>query len=134
MDCASPLAGRAEVSVQLLKPLGATSTPPARGAASYNLERRGGNSGRPLLMLLCGITLVPLAEELRVADLGILSPFYADDVALENLAQTIAQILKMLMERGPDWGYLSETAKYLFILDTPGQEGAVGESLLQRVW
>ena len=46
-------------------------------------------------------------------------------MALENLAQTIAQILKLLMERGPDWGYLSETAKYLFILDTPGQEGAV---------
>ena len=35
--------------------------------------------GDPLSMVLYGITLVPLAEELRAADSGLLSPFYADD-------------------------------------------------------
>ena len=33
-------------------------------------------------MVLYGITLIPLAEELRAADPGLLSPFYADDVDL----------------------------------------------------
>ena len=48
-----------------------------------------------------GITLVPLAEELRAADPGILSPFYADDAAFDGLAQQSAQLLKLLMNRGP---------------------------------
>ena len=38
-------------------------------------------------MVLYGITLVPLAEELRSADLGLLFPFYADDAAFDGLAR-----------------------------------------------
>ena len=34
------------------------------------------------------------------------------------------QLLKMLMERGPDRYYFLEMSKSLFILDTPGQEEA----------
>ena len=37
-------------------------------------------------MVLYRITLVPLAEELRAVDSGILSPFYADDAAFERSA------------------------------------------------
>ena len=55
-------------------------------------------------MLLYGITLATLAKELRAADLGILSPFYADDAAFDGSARRSAQLLKMLMERGPDRG------------------------------
>ena len=73
-------------------------------------------------MVLYGITLAPLAEELRVADPGILSPFYADDAAFDGSSQRSAQLLKLLMKRGPEWGYFPETAKSLFILDTPGKE------------
>ena len=43
--------------------------------------------GDPLSMLLYGITLVPLAEELRAADSGLLSPFYADYVAFDGSAR-----------------------------------------------
>ena len=75
-------------------------------------------------MVLYRITLVPLDEELRAADLGLLSPSYADDTAFDGLAQRIAQLLNLLMERGPDRGYLPDTAKSLFILDTSGQEEA----------
>ena len=67
-------------------------------------------------------TLVPLVEELRAADPGILSPFYTDDVAFNCLAQRSAQLLKLLMERGPGRGYFPEPAKSLSISDTPGQE------------
>ena len=73
-------------------------------------------------MVFKGITLAPLAEELRAADPGLLSPFYADDAAFGGSARRSAQLLKMLMRRGTDQGYLPEPAKSLFISDTPGQE------------
>ena len=50
------------------------------------LSREGDTQGDPLSMVLYGITLVPLAEDLRAADLGILSLFYADDAAFDGLA------------------------------------------------
>ena len=55
-------------------------------------------------MVLYGINLVPLAEEVRAADPGLLSPFYVDDAAFDGLARHSAQLLKLLMKRGPDWG------------------------------
>ena len=79
----------------------------------------------PLLMVFYGITLAPLAEELRVADPGVLSPLYADDAAFDGSARRSAYLLKLLMKRGPDWGFLPELDKSIFISDTPGQEEAV---------
>ena len=73
-------------------------------------------------MVLYGINPVPLAKELRAVDLGILSPFYADDVAFDGLERQSAQLLKLLIERGPYQGYLPEPDKSLFISDTPGKE------------
>ena len=61
-------------------------------------------------MVLYGITLVPLAEELRAADPGLLSPYYADNAAFDGLARQSAQLLKLLMKRGPEWGYFTEPA------------------------
>ena len=48
------------------------------------LSREGVTQGDPLSTILYGITLVPLAEDLRAADLGILSPFYPDDAAFDG--------------------------------------------------
>ena len=73
-------------------------------------------------MVLYGITLVPLAEELQAADPGLLSPFYADDAAFDGSARRSAQLLKLLMKRGPDLGYLPEPDKSFFISYTPEQE------------
>ena len=53
------------------------------------LIREWVTQGEPLLMVLCGITLVPLEEELRDADPTILSPFYADDAAFDGSARQI---------------------------------------------
>ena len=55
--------------------------------------------GDPLLMVFYGITLAPLAEELRAADQGLLSLFYADDVEFDGSVQRSAQLLKLLMKR-----------------------------------
>ena len=47
-----------------------------------------------------------------------------DDAAFDGLARQSAQLLKMLMKRGPYRGYLPEPAKSIFISDTPGKEEA----------
>ena len=54
------------------------------------LSREGVTQGDPLLMVLNGINLDPLAEELRAADPGLLSPFYGDNAAFKGLAQRSA--------------------------------------------
>ena len=54
--------------------------------------------------------------------MGLLSPFYVDDTAFDGSERQISQLLKLLMKRGPDWGHFPEPNKFLFILDTPGQE------------
>ena len=73
-------------------------------------------------MVLYWITLIHFAEELRLADLGLLSPFYMDDVAFGGLTQQSAQLLNLLMKRGTDRGYFPEPDSSLCILDTPGHE------------
>ena len=85
------------------------------------LSRERLSHGDPLSMVLYGITLVPLAEQLQAADPGILSPFYADDAKFDGLARRSAQLLKLSMKRGPEWGYSHKPSKSLFILDTPVQ-------------
>ena len=84
----------------------------------------GITQGDPLSMVFNGITLIPLAEELRAVDSVLLSPLYADDAVFEGLERQSAQLLKMLMESGADWVYFPKPAKSLFLLDTPGQDEA----------
>ena len=73
-------------------------------------------------MVLYGITLVPLSEELRGAEPGLLSTFYTDDAAFDGLARQSAHLLKLLMKKGPDRDYFPEPSKSPFTFDTPGQE------------
>ena len=73
-------------------------------------------------MVLYRITLVPLAEELRAADPGLLSPFYTDDASFDSSARRSAQLLKLLTRRGPDQGYLPEPDKSLFSRTHMGQD------------
>ena len=84
-------------------------------------------------MVLYRITFVPLDEEFRAADPGLLSPFYADDEVFDGSARQSAQLLKLLMKRGLDRGYFPKPAKSLFILDTPRQEEAVRREFQRRV-
>ena len=51
------------------------------------LNRKGITHIDPLSMVMYGITLVPLAEDLRAVDLPLLSPFYADDAVFDSLPQ-----------------------------------------------
>ena len=96
------------------------------------LSKEGVTQGDFLSVVLYGITLAPLVEELRAADPGLLSPFYADDTAFDGSAQRSAQLLKLLIRKGPEWGYSPEPAKYLFILDTLGQEEAAKQEFAKE--
>ena len=51
------------------------------------LSRKGVTQGEPLLMVLYGISLVPLAEELRDVDPNILSSFYSNDSEFDGSAR-----------------------------------------------
>ena len=73
-------------------------------------------------MVLYGITLVPLAEELWANEPGILTPIYMYDTALDESARRRSQILSLIMEMGPDRRYLPKPAKSLFITDLLDQE------------
>ena len=75
-------------------------------------------------MVLYGITLVPLEEELQAADPELFYPFYADDADFDGSVQRSAQLLKLLMKSGTDQGYFPDLDKSLFVSDTPGQEAA----------
>ena len=66
------------------------------------LSRERITQGDPLSMLLYRITLSPLAAELRAAYPGRLSPFYVDDADFDGKAQQSAQLINLLMKRGPD--------------------------------
>ena len=72
------------------------------------LIQEGVTQGYSLSTVLYRITLFPLEEELRDADPTLLSPFYADDAAFDGLERRSAAQLRILMERGPDWGYFPE--------------------------
>ena len=86
------------------------------------LSREGVTQRDPLYMVLYRITLVPLCRGAPSSNPGLLSQLYADDAAFDGLARRSAQLLKLLMRRGPDRGYFPEPANSLFISDTPEQE------------
>ena len=68
-------------------------------------------------MVLYGITLVPLEEELMDTDTTLLSSLYTNYAAFDGNAQRSAAQLRLLMDRGEVQGYLYELAKSLFIAD-----------------
>ena len=49
----------------------------------------------------------------------------------DGSAQRSTQLLKLLMKRGPDRGYVPEPAKSLFISD-PGQEAAANTQFMEE--
>ena len=74
------------------------------------------------MMVPYGITLDPLTKDLRDADPRLISPFYANDAAFEGLVRRSTAKVCLLMERGPDRGYLPNPAKYIFIAYNPEEK------------
>ena len=64
-------------------------------------SREGVTQGDPLSMVLYGITLAPLAEELCASVLDLLAPLYYDDSALYGLSNSSVRLRTLLLEWGP---------------------------------
>ena len=65
-----------------------------------------------------------MAGELQAADLGLLTLLYAENAAFDGSLLRITQLLKLLMETGPDRGYLPDLSKSMFVFDTLEKEVA----------
>ena len=63
--------------------------------------------GDSLSMVIYGITLVPLVEDLRNADPTLISSFYANDAAFEGLERRGTAQLKLLIYRWGGYGLLT---------------------------
>ena len=113
--------------------MGATSPLTAGGAASYNYEPRGFNSGILPLGVIIRDHPRPPVQGAKKGGPRIAIPFYANDVAFNGLERRSAQLLNLLMGRGQDRGYFLELAKSLLILDTPGQEEAARREFTAEV-
>ena len=96
------------------------------------LSREGVTQGDLLSMVLYGINLAPLEEEVRATDLGLLSPFYADDAVFDGLERHSAQLLKLLMKMRTDRGYFPDPDKSLFTLTPRGKKQQRSSNLRRR--
>ena len=75
-------------------------------------------------MVLYGINLSPLEEDLKDADPTLLSPFYTNDAMFDGSSRRSVAQLRLMMYRGTDRGYLTEPAKSQFIADNPEEKEA----------
>ena len=73
-------------------------------------------------MLLYVITLFLMLDDLRASEPGLITPLFADDTVFDRFAQNSAQLLKLLLDRSTDSGYLPEPSKSFFISEILNQE------------
>ena len=95
------------------------------------LSREGVTQGDPLSMVLYGITLIPLAEDLRDEYPTILYPFNAKDAAFNGSARRSAAQLHLLIDWGTDRGYFLKPSKLLFIDKDPEEKEATRQEFKQ---
>ena len=82
-------------------------------------------------MVLYGINLVPLSEELRDVYPTLLSPFYAYDTEFEESERRSAAQLHLMIDRETDRVYSPKPAKSIFIADNPEEKEAKTRELEQ---
>ena len=49
-------------------------------------------------MVIYGVTIITLVDELQAEDLGLLTPFYTDDTAFYGSSRCSKQILNMTLD------------------------------------
>jgi hypothetical protein len=79
------------------------------------LSQEGVTQGDPLSMVLYGVALLPLAENLLAAEPTLLQPWYADDMALLGHVDGIARAMRLLQVQGPHRGYYPEPDKSIVV-------------------
>jgi hypothetical protein len=88
------------------------------------LSQEGVTQGDPLSMIIYGVALTPLSEQLRRDVPGVLQPWYADDMAMVGPASGIASCMALLEANGPARGYYPEPSKSILICRPEHQDAA----------
>ena len=70
-------------------------------------------------MVLYGINLVPMAEDMRDADTSLLSLFYTNDATFYRSARRSAAQLKLPMDRGAKRECFPDLDESICIADNP---------------
>ena len=78
-------------------------------------------------MLIYGIALMPLCEELAERFPGVLRLWFADDAAKVGSARFNAQCLAFLVEHGPKYGYFPKPEKSFHVCKEVDEEVAMEE-------
>ena len=86
------------------------------------------------MMVLYGITLVPLVEELSDADPTLLPPFYTNTAEFDGSARRSEVQLRLVMEEGMDQGYFLELAKSHIIAENLEDNEAARGSLNRHAY
>ena len=81
------------------------------GTCHFLYSKKGINQGDPLTMVLYGLGIPPLVQELRKAHPGVTQTWYADDAGAGGTNNGIHHHLDDLMVRGPPYGYFPESTK-----------------------
>ena len=93
------------------------------------LRKEGVAQGCVLGMLIYGVGLLPLSEELARAFPEIVNLWFADDEANVGSASQNAQCLAFLVEHGPIYGYFPKPEKSLHVCKKEDEEVARREFL-----
>lgn len=91
------------------------------------LRKEGLAQGCVLAMLIYGIALMPLCEELARAYPEVLRLWFADDAAKVGSARLNAQCLAFLVEHGPKYGYFPKPEKSFHVCKEEDEEVAKAE-------
>ena len=75
------------------------------------LSKEGVTQGCPLGMILYGVSLLGLRDNLRESASGALQPWYADDFSVNGKTWEVAQVFQLLCKKGPSVGYFPAPAK-----------------------
>ena len=94
------------------------------GLAVTLLSREGVTQGDPLSMVVCGLTLVPLAELVRREVLALAQAWYANNACLAGAIELIVPATDLIVKFGPARGYFMEPAKSILVCleQLPGTE------------
>ena len=79
-------------------------------------------------MVLYGIKIVSLAEQLFTTAPDLLALFYADYATFDGMADRSDRLMTLLLERELVRGYFPVPVKSLFIYDFPAQEETMKKS------
>ena len=75
-------------------------------------------------MVLYGVNLSPLVEELQAVEPELISHLYGYDAAFDVSSRRSMQLLNLLLDWELERGYFYDPDKLLFIINTPTQKEA----------